>query len=59
MATPERYIRAIRNQHKRDYAQRYLAYLRGELRNEPQGSAAGISAMAAQAVRLQLGELVA
>ena len=48
------YIRRIRNSAKRDYARAYLLHLQGG----PQPETAGLSYMAAQAVRHQLGAIV-
>ena len=55
------YIRAIRNPHKRAYAERYLRYLEvlemGEECDEPQ-RLSKLGAMAAQAVRMNLNAIV-
>lgn len=47
-----RYIQAIRSVDKREYAIRYLDYLRAGRKNDP--DPVGISTMAAQAVRMRL-----
>jgi hypothetical protein len=56
--TVEQYVNAIRNEVKRAYAENYLAYLRGHIQGEPDRTAYALSAMAAQAVRMQLHELL-
>ena len=50
-----RYIDRIRNERKRAYAGAYWRYLRG-FEHEPNSD--GLSVMAAQAVRLQLAEII-
>jgi hypothetical protein len=52
----ERYIRSLRNKHKRDYALAYVEFLREGETGEPPISAP-LSYMAAQGVRLTLTEL--
>jgi hypothetical protein len=56
-----RYVRRIRNAQKRSYADAYARYLLGE-RDEPTRvivqSEAGLSYMAAQAVRLELHDML-
>lgn len=52
-----KYIRAIRNDAKRAYATAYFNWIRGtEL--EPDSSTFKLSAMGAQAVRLQIDEMM-
>jgi hypothetical protein len=53
-----RYIRAIRNTDKREYAIRYLDYLRA-YQPDPEPERMGLSTMAAQAVRMRLHEILA
>ena len=57
-AIARRYVRGIRNKAKRDYAERYLAWLlNGEEGPEPDST--GLSYMGAQAVRLTLAQALA
>lgn len=51
-----RYVRRIRNSDKRWYASTYLAYALGE-QGEP-SRPAGLSYMAAQAVRMEINEIL-
>jgi len=55
MAEARRYVRAIRNDRKRRYAEAYLAYLQGGV--EPDREVYGLTVMGAQAVQLQLAAL--
>lgn len=55
--TAERYIRSLRNKHKRDYALAYAEFLREGATGEPP-LRGPLSYMAAQGVRLTLTELV-
>jgi hypothetical protein len=51
----ERYIRQLRSTDKRQYAVKYLAYLKAETAVAPDRG--GLSAMAAQSVRISLAML--
>ena len=50
----ERYIRRIRNPHKRAYAWAWLAYCKGDAEHPARPTA--LSSMGAQAVRLRLAQ---
>lgn len=50
------YIQRIRNEKKRDYAQRYRTALEAGLENEVERN--GLGGMAAQAVRFSIHEIV-
>ena len=52
-----RYIRKIRNKQKRAYADDYLNFMRGQC-VEPVAHYRGLSYMAAQAVRLELTDIL-
>ena len=51
----DKYVAAIRNNGKRQYAKAWLAYLRGKTVAAPDREIFGVSAMGAQAVRMNLG----
>jgi hypothetical protein len=51
------YVRKIRNENKKTYAQKYLRWLRGGSAGDAPEAPEGLSAMAAQAVRMELNRL--
>ena len=54
----QRYIKGIRNAGKRAYALAYWRWLTGRTGKEPDFQGADISYMAAQAVRLNLDQII-
>jgi len=53
----EKYVSKIRNEGKRKYAEAYMKYVI-EGGKSPNGLSFGISTMAAQAVRMELGDIL-
>ena len=55
----DKYVRCIRNQEKQQYAYQFLYWLRhGEQGEEPDERSVACSVIAAQAVRMNLRELI-